>query len=335
MKRSPFRSRSRPGRPGHPGPRRPRRRAAPGAVPRRVSRGTYTVTPIPAPRPRALVVEPRATAASGAFDAGVPARRELRHGERRVGIYRCYGGQRRHADRPTFTGHATPIGTDGPRDARRGRDHHGRHGPIRGRHRELHRDAPDRLGSICTTIGYLRRDASPTAGVDNRRPNAAGGSLAAEQGPHRPSSTARGAEVRGLSMTESRVRIDPAHDGDSHADPHLAQFPHFDPDASATNPPASAVVATLPRIPGRPLPAQLQPGRQLPGRRQSAGGGDGRLQRRRPAGPRGRQFLQQHREHPPGQRQRHVPAGTELRYRRSHRDPWPWATSTRTASSTS
>ena len=56
------------------------------------------------------------------------------------------------------------------------------------------------------------------------------------------------------------------------------------------------VFATLPRIPGRPLPAQLQPGRHLPGRRRSAGGRDGRLQRRRPAGPRGRQCLEQLRE---------------------------------------
>ena len=43
-----------------------------------------------------------------------------------------------------------------------------------------------------------------------------------------------------------------------------------------------------------------------------AGGGDGRLQRRRPARPRGRQRRQQHRERAAGQRRRHVPAGPEL-----------------------
>ena len=51
--------------------------------------------------------------------------------------------------------------------------------------------------------------------------------------------------------------------------------PHHDPDASTTHPSAPSGLATPPRIPGRPLPAQLQPGRQLPRRRQSAGGGSG------------------------------------------------------------
>ena len=40
-------------------------------------------------------------------------------------------------------------------------------------------------------------------------------------------------------MTESRVRIDPNHIGDSHVDPDLTQIPHLDSDASATHPPAS------------------------------------------------------------------------------------------------
>ena len=64
---------------------------------------------------------------------------------------------------------------------------------------------------------------------------------------------------------------------------HYLRSLTFDSDASATHPPASAGFATLPRTPGRPLLAQLQPGRQLPGRRRSAAvvtgdfNGDGRL----------------------------------------------------------
>src|SRR5439155_1663626 len=73
---------------------------------------------------------------------------------------------------------------------------------------------------------------------------------------------------------------------------------------------------TVPRSVGRPLPAQLQPRPELPRRHKPSGRADGRLQRRRPAGPRGRQHLQQHGQRAAGQRRRHVPAGAELRHRR-------------------
>ena len=106
----------------------------------------------------------------------------------------------------------------------------------------------------------------------------------------------------------------------NHVIPQLAAEPPIRPGAGpgptpspATGLAASRDASAQPRSPGRPLPAQLQPGRELPRRPEPAGRGDGATSTATagstwPSANVG----EQHRQRAAGQRRRHVPAGPGL-----------------------
>ena len=166
-----FRSRPRAGSRGRPGARRPRGGRRPGAVQRPPGRGRDQHPARPAVRVRARGRHGPGDP-PGTVHVRVPARRGPLEQHRRRDLS-VHGGQRRHADgrrspgRPCRRGRPASSTSWRPRPSRAAR---------------AGSPAPPGASSssACTTSSPARPSApstgpSPTAGVDNRRPNAAGG----------------------------------------------------------------------------------------------------------------------------------------------------------------